>query len=734
MSFVYPLLLGGLLLAGIPILIHLIMQQKPKRLPFPAFRFLLQKQRTNQRKLRLRHLLLLLLRIGLIALLCLALARPRLFSERLNLGSDRPAAVALLFDTSMSMEYTVGGKTRLDEARRRALELLDELPEGSQVAVLDSADLGGEWQPNLGRAREAINALRLRPGNSPVTRQLTQAGRLFASVSHDEQSGPPPWFLYVFTDRTLESWDESEVRSAALPEGLNTVLVDVGVENPANVAIANLELPRTTLGPEDRLEARVTFQATGQDCDTFAIFQINGETPGEKRPVQLKAGESVVVSFERSLTTLQPGPHRLEVKLGTNDSLPFDNVRFAAFEVRGGRKVLAIADDPASAQIWKLALESTGGFRCDVERTDRVGGLDIKKLLAEYRVVCLVNVSAPDPRLWAILEEYVRKGGGLILVPGPELTHAAWHDDASAQRLLPAQWQQVVQAKGKEGAAWSEVGGKHPLLAPFQTWRRTADVDFLKPEFLPRAIRYWIVTPVGGDGVEPGKVVVDYAGEGQPAIVERAAGLGRVLQLTTGFDGRKVNDKPWWNNYLESTFYLVFVNLSVGYLAGDAEVRMLNWTAGQTPLVPVPVSPRFPIYLLDGPGLVGSDVTVNRAEEQNEVRVPQAVTPGNYVLTDGAGTVAARFSVNVKAEECQLARVPIERIEEVIGSGAVMSVDQRTNLNTAVQGRYKQPIELLPWLMLLLLFVFAVENLLANRFYRRNDVNAATQQPASGEG
>jgi hypothetical protein len=283
--------------------------------------------------------------------LCLALARPRLFSERLNLGSDRPAAVALLFDTSMSMEYTAGGKNRLDEAKRRALELLDALPEGSQVAVLDSADLGGEWQQNLGRVREQINALRLRPGNSPVTRQVAQASRLFANVSHDEESGPPPWFLYVFTDRTLESWDESDVRGVSLPEGLNTVLVDVGVENAADVAIVNVELPRTTLGPEDRLEARVTFQATGQNCDTFATFLVGKEKEGEKRPVQLKAGESTVVTFERSLMNLAPGPHRLEVKLGTNDSLPFDNVRFAAFEARGGRKVLAITDDPNHAEI-----------------------------------------------------------------------------------------------------------------------------------------------------------------------------------------------------------------------------------------------------------------------------------------------------------------------------------------------------------------------------------------------
>src|SRR5207244_5587848 len=86
MSFVHPLLLGGLLLVGIPVLIHLIMQQKPKRLPFPAFRFLLQKHRTNQRRLRLRHWLLLALRVLLVAAICLAFARPKLFSGRLGIG------------------------------------------------------------------------------------------------------------------------------------------------------------------------------------------------------------------------------------------------------------------------------------------------------------------------------------------------------------------------------------------------------------------------------------------------------------------------------------------------------------------------------------------------------------------------------------------------------------------------------------------------------------------------
>src|SRR5262249_14777020 len=182
MTFVFPALLGGLTLIGVPVLLPLIMRQKPRHLYFPAFRFLLQRHRTNQRKLRLRHLLLLALRVLLIVLICLALARPKVFSERLQLSGDRPAAVVLVFDTSMSMEYAVAGKSRLDDARRRALELLAELPEGSRVAVLDTAEPSGEWLPSLSYARERIEALKLRPANGPVTSRLAEAYRLLAEL------------------------------------------------------------------------------------------------------------------------------------------------------------------------------------------------------------------------------------------------------------------------------------------------------------------------------------------------------------------------------------------------------------------------------------------------------------------------------------------------------------------------------------------------------------------------
>ena len=52
---------------------------------------------------------------------------------------------------------------------------MGELPLDSKVAILDSAELGGEWSMNVDAARKRLAALKLRAANAPVTRQLDQA-------------------------------------------------------------------------------------------------------------------------------------------------------------------------------------------------------------------------------------------------------------------------------------------------------------------------------------------------------------------------------------------------------------------------------------------------------------------------------------------------------------------------------------------------------------------------------
>ena len=78
MTLINSTLLFGLVLASVPVILHLVMRAKPKRIEFPALRLLKARQPSNARRMQLRHLLLLILRSLLIAVLVLAIARPSL--------------------------------------------------------------------------------------------------------------------------------------------------------------------------------------------------------------------------------------------------------------------------------------------------------------------------------------------------------------------------------------------------------------------------------------------------------------------------------------------------------------------------------------------------------------------------------------------------------------------------------------------------------------------------------
>ncbi len=735
MTFVYPLLLGGLVLVGVPVLLHLIMRQKPKHLLFPAVRFLLQKQRTNQRKLQLRHLLLLALRILLIALVCLALARPKVFSQRLNLlSTDRPVAAVLVFDTSPSMEYVFGGRSRLDEAKRRAQELLDEFPDSSRVAVLTTAEQGGEWQAAPSQARERIAGLEVRAFSVPVTTLLPTAYDLLAKLEQEIDPGEemPRRFIYVFSDRTPASWNANQLENLQrlrdrIPQpGATAVYVDLGVDEPADVAVAGLELPKQVVAANERMVIKATVRATGKPCDTVLVCRIDGEAKGEQKPVQLQAGESRTVTFERR--GLAPGWHQGEVALATGDELPYDNTAFATFEVVGPRKVLVLTDEPGDAKTFRLALESVGTFACEVKAPNEVklaGPAD----LADYKAVCLLNVADPSPGLWEVLDKYVQEGGGLAVIPGEHVRQEAGYGSEAAKALLPGTLVGLRSAdpKGEPIAEWTQLDYRHPLLAPFKGWSLRADIDFYIPGRQPVTRRYWQVDPENDQAVlvRYGKV----KGE-PPALLEKTFDhkkyRGHVLLFTTPLDDAPMKGNKPWHNYATTSFYPVLVNLAVGYLAGDMEGKTLNYAAGQPVAVALPAAPRFPAYTLQGPGITANESSVPRAESQGELQITKAVMPGNYTVADRDGNPVGRFSMNVPAEECLLAKVPAEQVEALFGKGAVLALapDTKTPLRQVIESHWAQPIELLPVLMLVVLVALAVENFLANRFYRREPEEA----------
>src|SRR5580658_6617793 len=167
MAFLNPwFLLAGLIAIGIPIVIHLLNQRKFDRVVWAAMRFLKISAEQNRRRIRLEDLMLLTLRVLLVLLLALILARPTIRGVQAAawFGSSRVSGVILL-DNSYSMCQSDGVTTRFDRAKRAALDVLDTFPAGSNVAVYEVSDIAdpliGQPTYDLNLARQAIQNAQL---------------------------------------------------------------------------------------------------------------------------------------------------------------------------------------------------------------------------------------------------------------------------------------------------------------------------------------------------------------------------------------------------------------------------------------------------------------------------------------------------------------------------------------------------------------------------------------------
>jgi hypothetical protein len=788
----HAIILTGAALIGLPILLHLIMRQEPKKLPFPAFRFLKLRRRINQRKMRLRHLLLLLLRMFLIALIAVALFQPTLISDQFNIKGEQPIACVIVIDTSPSMGYVLADRsglsearqrglrmleetaqgpwTALDDARFRALELIDELPPGSRVAVVDTADRDAYWALSLAEARKKIRDMkRPRASSRSVTLTLEMAYGLFARSEQDAEAGQEnmPRLLCVLSDRTVPSWDVSRTpdlvtlrdRAAkpaeeSIERPIHSTFIDVGVDKPLNLAITGVEMKPQIVAANKPVEFTVVLEATGSVQENTVLVRFDEDAAASiKQPVRVEPGTPVEKTFRKE--GLKPGLHQAEITLETADALPSDNIRYLTFRVREPRKVLVVADTPRGLGaigggalmvktvtdltfLLRSSLESTAWYACDTLMVNDF--LDPKfKKVGEYEAVIFAGLVDPPAEVWEKVSGYVKQGGGqLVVMPGGDELQTAGQNQLPpgyANEILPGPLRQWIEIeRDKEGISWTWDSLKaHPLLNDFREWQKNPKIDFVAKR--PRVWGYWDV-----EVKDKPSVIVYYADDPEaekrrPALLEKQFQRGRILLFTTPMDGHfnldryRYEQRPGvWNDYPATSFYLVLTNLALRYLTGDTEDAVFNYASGTNVLVkwPLDAATRSKTYYLYGPDVADADVVQTRGEKDSYLRLaPDKLrAAGNYaIVSDPSDKDHPKwrdgFSLNPTRDESNLERVKVEDIEALFGSKSVAAADKERKLRDILSGKFSAPIELFPFLMILLLLFLAFENLLSNKFYKQ---------------
>ncbi|MBI3415537.1 MAG: VWA domain-containing protein, partial [Verrucomicrobia bacterium] len=236
-SFANAALLGGLLALGVPILIHLLLKQKKKRLRFSTLQFFLKRDEQSTQKRTLRNLLLLAMRLLLFALLVFAFARPYFPEAQTPGGGQKRRDVVFVLDRSASMQATGVDGMRWGAAKETIRKILSELKADDRAALIGCAahtDVISPFAPAT-VVSKVLSDLQPTAGASDIAAGLQQAVRLF---DFDDRSRTPT--IYVVSD--LQRSSIKDLVSHPLPQEAEVKVLNVGDLFTPNIALTDLLL------------------------------------------------------------------------------------------------------------------------------------------------------------------------------------------------------------------------------------------------------------------------------------------------------------------------------------------------------------------------------------------------------------------------------------------------------------------------------------------------------------
>lgn len=605
------------LLAAIPPAILALYFLKLKRAPVEVpstylWRKSIEDLRVNSFWQRLRKSLLLFLQLLIVALAILALLRPgwegtRLTGERIIFVVDNSA--------SMSATDVDGAASRLELAKRRVGELIDQLDRGMSAMVIafaDSPQVVQDFTANQGLLKERLKTIEPTAQPTDLRDALELAGGLAnpgqmtlgEGGQEVEVIDPVDSHLYIFSDGRF-----ADVEGFDLGR-LEPVYVPVGSLESGNLAITAFSTRRSESRPEQHEAFVQVSNLTQADQDFVVEVRLDGQFLDAKQATAA-AGKTASLSFP--LADAPPGKltARLDAEALTRtaDKLSLDNIAYAALDdAEKGRVLLVTRGNP----VLQAALT-----------TERAG-----------RLAEVETLSPEELEGEAYLQRAQAGEFALVIYDAcrpPEMPRA--HTLFLGQAPPLAAWQGGTEG-GEPGAR--EQGGAAPVRFPqVIDWNRAhpllAYVD-LNDLWIYQSQR---LTP-------PKSATVLVEGDDGPLMA--VAPRESYEDVVIGFpiivyrDGAAMGNTRWFRRRSFPTFWLNSLSYLVGQLGGQAALQA-------SPGRPVEFRPRssVPEVIVRKPD--GKQITLQRSGDR-AFQFQDTAELGVYEVLE-RGRVTQRFAVNL---------------------------------------------------------------------------------------
>jgi len=715
MTFLNIALLGGVLALAIPIIIHLFHKSRFKQIKWGAMHLLEAVIRQNQRRIQMEQWILLAIRCAIPLLLALLMARP-LWKGAAKLLGDTKTSTIILLDNSYSMEGARAGTSNWSLARDEAIRIVSELKQGSEVAI----GLMGEGGTGLldtptydtGRVLKGLQKLEASSGVANVPASLDFAANTFDQMHESVRQ------LVVITDFQRVSFSPQEDSLIAqmlerLKKGKtppSVTFFDIGPEVRENVAVESLDFSRLMVGVGQKVQIRANLRNFGDQRwpDLRVNFRVDGK---DKSAAQIKLGprEKGQVLFTHVFDTA--GSHVVEVSAEA-DPLKADNSFLASMQVRDRVPVLLVDGDQSKEPLKsetafaEIALQPFAAGR--VELADLINPRVVvpdaitPQMLNESAVVVLANVRKLNDNQLRALEEFVRNGGGLLVFPGSKID-TGWYQSAlhrDGQGLLPLAYAQLAD-HSKPGATPASVVSQrfeNPALELFNDPRNGSMAE--------AAVKMWFKTKDAPAGAGEPPVVLARLDTGDPFLVEKHFGPGRVIACNTALDAD-------WSNIPMRPFYLPLLQRLTVYLASTIYPPR-NLDTGKPIAAFLPAADVDKNTTLLKPDGDVAEVKVVRKGSLGVAEFTRTQRPGLYTLTPPSGS-AIHYVVNANRAESDPGKLSEQEITDLAKSHQVLLVRSSAEYKQHEQKR-RFGTELWKPLLWALLIFFIAEMVLEQIF------------------
>jgi hypothetical protein len=488
------------------------------------------------RRVRLKQWLLLALRTLLIALLVLAFARPTIRESSFGAGQSESTAV-LLLDQSLSMKYEAGGVSLLDQAKRRAGDVLDLLDERDVVTLVsfdDRALASGGVTPE--RAKLLLS------GVDATYRPSNPVAAIDAARSVMRESDTLNRELFLFSDLARVGWErvrdpydgfEGAVVYVVRPPAFEVTNVSIRSIRPTGLFLAAGEPGQVAVEVENLGGRRVSELPVHVYVDDQRIGQ---------KVIQIEAAERKRVLFR--YTPEKGGDRTFRAQI-PDDSLLDDNTRSSVVHIPD-RLNIGLVGTPDNRYYVNQALASSGGAALEVTAVEP-GSVD-SDAYQSFDVLILCNVGRLGRAEIGAIRKSVSRGAGLLILLGEGIDVRDYNE-----RVLPALCPLSLTGvsgrrdQGDRFTTFNAAAADHPTLQGLLGSDKKSPRFYLSYSSRP---------------LNETRVLQSF-GNNLPALVECVLGEGRTMALMSDADLE-------WSDLAVSGFFAPFLHRTVRYLSSGS--------------------------------------------------------------------------------------------------------------------------------------------------------------------